>query len=147
MSAVAQDLGRLRDVGLAAVEHTDAPTVRPLPDALEPVEPLPFDALPQSLRPWVADVAERMQCPPDFVAVPLLVGAASLVARRLAIRPQARTEWTERGNLWALIVGRPRRDEVARHGAGARTVGADGSTRSSRLHRGHDRPQGEERGS
>ena len=107
MSAVAQDLGRLRDVGLAAVEHTDAPTVRPLPDALEPVEPLPFDALPQSLRPWVADVAERMQCPPDFVAVPLLVGAASLVARRLAIRPQARTEWTERGNLWALIVGRP----------------------------------------
>ena len=72
MSAVAQDLGRLRDVGLAAVEHTDAPTVRPLPDALEPVEPLPFDALPQSLRPWVADVAERMQCPPDFVAVPLL---------------------------------------------------------------------------
>ena len=58
-------------------------------------------------RPWVRDVAERMHCPPDFVAVPLLVAAASLVARRVGIRPQRRTDWIERGNLWALIVGRP----------------------------------------
>jgi hypothetical protein len=36
-----------------------------------------------------------------------MVAAASLVARQVGIRPQARTDWTERGNLWALIVGRP----------------------------------------
>ena len=80
---------------------------RPLPDELLPVDPFPLHALPDALRPWVADVSERMQCPPDFVAVPMLVAAASLVARRAAIRPQGRTDWTERGNLWALIVGRP----------------------------------------
>jgi hypothetical protein len=55
----------------------------------------------------VSDVAERMHCPPDFVAVPLLVAGASLVARHVGIRPQRRTDWIERGNLWALIVGRP----------------------------------------
>lgn len=84
-----------------------APALIPLPPELLPVQPFPLDALPDAFRPWVADVSERMQCPPDFVAVPLLVAAASLVARRVAIQPQERTDWTERGNLWALIVGRP----------------------------------------
>lgn len=79
----------------------------PLPADLLPVEPLPMKALPDALHPWIADVSERMQCPPDFVAVPMLIGAASLVARKIAIRPQGRTEWTEKANLWALIVGRP----------------------------------------
>ena len=89
----------------AATNPAQPPT--PLPCELEPVQALPVDALPDALKPWICDVAERMQCPPDFVALPMLVGAASLVARRLAIRPQARTDWTERANLWGLIVGRP----------------------------------------
>lgn len=82
-------------------------TSRPLPPDLQPVPPFPMDALPDAFRPWVSDVAARMNCPPDFVAVPMLVAAASLVARRVAIRPQAKADWTERANLWALIVGRP----------------------------------------
>lgn len=80
---------------------------RPLPAELLPVEPFPIDALPDALRPWVADVAERMQCPPDFVAVPLIVGAASLAARHVAVRLRERDDWQETGNLWALVVGRP----------------------------------------
>ncbi len=103
MSAVPKDLARLRLAGDASL----TPAPQALPDELAPVEAFPFDALPDAFRPWVADVSERMHCPPDFVAVPMLVGAASLVARRVAIRPQARTEWLERANLWALIVGRP----------------------------------------
>lgn len=88
-------------------EGWSAPEPLPLPDELPEVPAFPIDALPDSLRPWVEDVSDRMQCPADFVAVPLLVAAASLVARHVAIRPQARTDWTERANLWALIVGRP----------------------------------------
>lgn len=83
------------------------PDIKPLPDELLGVPAFPLDALPDSLRPLVADVSSRMNCPADFVAVPMLVAAASLVARRVAVRPQARTDWTERPNLWALIVGRP----------------------------------------
>jgi putative DNA primase/helicase len=89
----------------AAQVHPAAP--QPLPAELLPVEPFPMAALPAAFKPWVSDAAERMHCPPDFVAVPLLVAAASLVARHVGIRPQQRTDWLERGNLWALIVGRP----------------------------------------
>lgn len=97
-----QDLATIRAAGAGLIE---AP--RPLPPELLPVEPFPMAALPDAFGPWVRDVAERMHCPPDFVAVPLLVAAASLVARHVGIRPQRRTDWIERGNLWALIVGRP----------------------------------------
>jgi len=102
MSAAVQDLVRLRAAGAPLIE---AP--RPLPPELLPVDPFPLAALPDAFGPWVRDVAERMHCPPDFVAVPMLVAAASLVARHVGIRPQQRTDWFERGNLWALIVGRP----------------------------------------
>lgn len=83
------------------------PTPEPLPPELPSVEPFPMAAMPDTLRPWVQDVADRLQCPPDFVAVPMLVAAASLAARVVAIRPQARTDWAVPGNLWALMVGRP----------------------------------------
>lgn len=106
MSAV-QDLERVRKTGEAVRQVSSVPQPKPLPAELLPVEALPLAALPDAFRPWVSDVAERMQCPADYVAVPMLVAAASLVARRVAIRPQLRTDWTERGNLWALIVGRP----------------------------------------
>lgn len=103
MSAVVvEDLARLRSVDAVPI---DAP--QPLPAELLPVEPFPMAALPDGFRAWVGDVAERMHCPPDFVAVPLLVAAASLVGRHVGIRPQRCTDWMERGNLWALIVGRP----------------------------------------
>jgi hypothetical protein len=102
MSAVAQDLANARLIGTVVI---DAP--KPLPAELLPVEAFPVQALPDAFRPWVSDVADRMQCHPDYVAVPLLVGASMLVARRVSIMAQARTDWCEHANLWALIVGRP----------------------------------------
>lgn len=92
---------------LTAAGQYSEPAPQPLPDELPPVDPFPLQALPEAFRPWVADVTERMQCAPDFVGVPMLVGAASLVARHVGIRPQGFTDWIERGNLWALSVGRP----------------------------------------
>lgn len=80
---------------------------QPLPAELLPVKAFPLAALPEAFRPWVADVSERMQCPADYVAVPLLVSAAMLVARHVGMCPQAQTDWLERANLWALVVGRP----------------------------------------
>ena len=102
MSALSQDLALMRSAGAGLIE---APLA--LPPELLPVMPFPMAALPDAFGPWVRDVAERMHCPPDFVAVPLLVAAASLVARHVGIRPQRHTDWLERGNLWAMIVGRP----------------------------------------
>lgn len=110
IEASAAKLHRLTD-GTAIESRPAAPPLHRPPEALPPelpsVEPFPLAALPDTLRPWVQDVAERLQCPPDFVAVPMLVAGASLVARHVGLRPQQRTPWTARGNLWALIVGRP----------------------------------------
>ncbi len=46
---------------------TDWPVPVPLPDGLPAVAPFALELLPETLRPWAADIAERMQCPPDFV--------------------------------------------------------------------------------
>ena len=101
-AAFQQHLALMRAEGAALIE-----VPQPLPPELLPVDHFPMGALPDAFGPWVGDVAERMHCPPDFVAVPLLVAAASLVARHLRIAPQRQTDWFESGNLWALIVGRP----------------------------------------
>jgi hypothetical protein len=36
-----------------------------------------------------------------------MVAAGSLIGRRVGIRPELKTDWTEVGNLWGCIVGRP----------------------------------------
>src|SRR5262249_37752517 len=69
--------------------------------------PLPGALLPGALAPWVADVAERVQCPPDFVAVGVLVAAAAVIGRKLAIRPKRQDDWTVVPNLRGLAVGPP----------------------------------------
>jgi putative DNA primase/helicase len=83
------------------------PDPLPLPAGLPRVEPFTPDLLPQSLRPWVADVSDRMQCPADFVAVATLASAGSLIGRKVAIRPKRRDDWQIVANLWALLIGTP----------------------------------------
>lgn len=98
---------RQADAAVSRIDEVMGSAPRPLPPELTPVEPFPLAAIPATMQPWVQDVAERMQCPPDFVAVPLLVGAASLAARHVAVRLRRHDDWKETANLWALIVGRP----------------------------------------
>ncbi|MDP3864363.1 MAG: YfjI family protein [Rhodoferax sp.] len=69
-----------------------------------------FDArmLPPIFREWVTDIAERMQCPVDFLAVGAMVAAGSVVGNRMGIQPKhLDTGWVEVPNLWGAIVGRP----------------------------------------
>jgi putative DNA primase/helicase len=83
------------------------PTPKPLPTGLLPVPSFDADFLPSAIAPWVADIAERMQCPLEFVAVPAFVALGSVLGRKVAIRPQRRTDWLETANLWGCVVGRP----------------------------------------
>lgn len=83
------------------------PEPTPLPEALPPVAPFDEELLPQALRGWVADIAHRMQCPPDFPAVGALVALSSLIGARAVVAPKARDDWRVVPNLWGLIVGRP----------------------------------------
>ena len=81
--------------------------MEPLPMALAPVLPFDFELLPSALRPWIADISDRMQCPPDYPAVAALVALAAVVGRQIAIRPKARDDWSVVPNLWGAVIGRP----------------------------------------
>jgi putative DNA primase/helicase len=83
------------------------PEPLPLPAELPPVAAFDIDLLPVALRGWVADIANRMQCPADFPAVGALVALSSLVGARAVVRPKERDDWRVVPNLWGLIVGRP----------------------------------------
>lgn len=102
------------DKAQASVDETPAatpndawPEPQLLPEELRPVKPFDMAVLPSTLRPWVADICERVQCPPDYVAVSVVASLAAVVGRKVAIRPQARTDWTVIANQWALLIGRP----------------------------------------
>ena len=79
----------------------------PLQTALPPVPALEPALLPGEIRGWVADVADRLQCPLEYPAVGALVALASVVGRQIAVRPLLHDDWTVVPNLWGAIVGRP----------------------------------------
>jgi putative DNA primase/helicase len=79
----------------------------PLPSGLPPVAPFDPEMLPGPLRAWVLDIAERMQVPLDYVAVGAVTVAASLVGRKIGIRPKRYDDWLVVAVLWAGIVGPP----------------------------------------
>lgn len=84
----------------------------PIPGGLNPtLLPVPaFDEalFPGPLRPALRDVAHRMQCPPDWLAVSWLVMLGAVVGNRCGIRPkQLDTSWLVVPNLWGAIVAEP----------------------------------------
>ena len=48
-----------------------------------------------------------MQCPPDFVAVTVIVALGSLVGRKVTVRPKLHDDWSVVPNVWALLIGPP----------------------------------------
>ena len=85
--------------------NEDWATPIPLPKGL-PVKEFDYDLLPESLRAWVNDISNRMQCPPDFPAVASIVSASSLIGARAVIRPKEKDSWEVTPNLWGCVVGR-----------------------------------------
>lgn len=72
----------------------DVPSLRP-------------DQLPSDFRPWLTDCCERMQIPLEFMAVPAVVAASSLIGRQIGIFPKKYDDWLVIPNLWGAIVARP----------------------------------------
>lgn len=85
----------------------EPPDPFPLPEGLLPVDPFDFDLMPEKLRPWVADVAERMQCPPDYVAVSVITALGAVIGTKIVIKPKCEDDWQVVSNQWALVIGRP----------------------------------------
>ncbi len=80
---------------------------RELPSLLPAVPDFDAALLPDSLREWVKDSAEALQCPLAFVAVPAVAALAGVIGRQLGLAMKQNERWVERPLLWAAIVGRP----------------------------------------
>lgn len=90
-----------------AVEQ-DWPDPEPLGGELPPVPSFDPDLLPESLRPWVEDVAVRMQVALDFAAVAAITTLAGITNRRALIQPKRNdSSWVVVPNLWGAIVADP----------------------------------------
>ena len=79
-----------------------------LPPALLPVPPLDPSNLPDSLQDAVVDLADRLQCPTDYLAVAMLSAAGAVVGNKVGIFPYANDEsWEVYPSLWGGVVGDP----------------------------------------
>jgi len=101
-----------RDI-LTLLKQTVAEANWPKPEAISrhvvSVQPFDTSLLPESLRPWVSDIAHRMQCPIDFVAAAVVVMLGSVVGTGCAVRPKQNDNWTVVPNIWGAAIGRPGR--------------------------------------
>lgn len=66
----------------------DYPTPLPLPELFSDVESLTANMLSDIIRDYIFDIAERKQCPVDFVAVSTLCGLSALLGRKALIYPK-----------------------------------------------------------
>jgi putative DNA primase/helicase len=80
---------------------------QPLPDGLPPVPEFEPLLLPESFRDWLTDVADRYQCPLDYLAVGAMVALSGLVGTKFSIRPKRKDDWPVTPNLWGAVVGPP----------------------------------------
>jgi putative DNA primase/helicase len=80
---------------------------KPVRYAMPPVPSLGAEMIPESLRGWLSDIADRVGCPLEFPAVGALTAQGIVIGHRVVIRPKRHDDWSVTPNLWGAIVGRP----------------------------------------
>ncbi len=116
-AAAARDYREKRaDTGQIIVHAPDLATViaserwprpKPIESPLPPVLPLDGGLLPDAIRDYVLDIADRQQSPPDFSAIAAICGLAAVAGNTVRVRPKQHDDWTIVPNLWGAIIGRP----------------------------------------
>lgn len=67
----------------------------------------PSELLPKVLGDFVFDEADRMPCPPDYIAAAVMVFLGSLIGASCGIKPKTRDDWLVVPNLYGAVVGDP----------------------------------------
>jgi hypothetical protein len=74
-------------------------------ELLDTVPAFPIETLPAAFRELVVEAAAALPCPPDFLAIPLLVAAGAAIGDALVL--ELKPGWREGPNLYAAVVGDP----------------------------------------
>lgn len=105
--SVASTATTVNSVGSVGSLDARFPRFRELP-ARRPIAPaLPEALLPEPLRRWLVDIAERMQVPLEMPAATAIVGLSSMVGRRVGIHPKAEDDWLVVPNTWGGLIAPP----------------------------------------
>lgn len=83
------------------------PARKPLPPRTPPAPTLPEALVPEPLRRWLVDAADRSRVPLEMLAGPAVVAAGGLNGRKVGIRPGRFDEFTAVTNLWGALVAPP----------------------------------------
>lgn len=78
-----------------------------LPPVTEAVPTMLVKILPEALAEWINDVADRLSVPVEYVALPAVSAAASVIGRVASIRPKRRDDWAVVPTLWGANIGGP----------------------------------------
>ena len=81
--------------------------IEPLPDSLPLVPAFDPSLLPDAVRDWCEDASDGLQVPPDFTAIPAMVGLAGAIGRSVAVALRQNGRWYEAPVLWGCVIGRP----------------------------------------
>ena len=83
------------------------PDPRRIGDGLLPVPAFEPDFIPGAIQSWCLDVADRMQCPIEYVAIPAIIALGATLGRKIAVRPKQFDNWTCVTNFWGMVIGPP----------------------------------------
>ncbi len=89
-------------LGVLAEHHNLLPGEMPEPEP--PREPYPVDVLPPVMQRYVSECASVMDCPSEYVALPLLAVAAGAIGASRVLR--IRDTWHAPALLWMAVVGK-----------------------------------------
>jgi len=95
------------ELGAAVQEHIVWGGIKPIPNPLKAVDEFDFNSLPNAFIPWIKDISERMQCPPDYAAIGVMITLSAVIGRLVGINPKQYDDWLVVCNLWGFAVGRP----------------------------------------
>ena len=79
----------------------------PLPEGLAPVRVLDPALIPEPLRPWLLDIAGRMEIPPDYSTAAAMTALGSVIGRGCGIFPKKQDNWLVVPNTFGGVIGRP----------------------------------------
>jgi len=85
--------------GLGITDITDDPTELPAPDVF------PAGALPRACQVLVEEAAAAIGCPPDVVALPMLVFLGSAIGNSRVLKLKA--GWEESATIYGAVIADP----------------------------------------